>query len=114
MDAWLPTNSGSHNPEPEKSAPVVRIAKAPVSDGAVSRIVVPTATAYDAPRARSGSPIVDQGTRRICTSMPIPAPFPDIPAHVVQANLVGSLVATGLLRWVVVAPAWPLPLPNTA
>ena len=48
-------SSGADNPEPNIVVLVVRIVVVPVSDGAVSRIVVPTATAFDAVRARSGS-----------------------------------------------------------
>ena len=53
-----PQNSGAHNPEPDIVALVARIDADPVGYGATRCIVVPTATATDAVRARSGSLII--------------------------------------------------------
>ncbi len=48
-------SSGADNPETDIVVLVVRIVVVPVSHGAVRRIVVPAAAAFDAVRARSGS-----------------------------------------------------------
>ena len=47
-------SSMAHNPEPDIVVLIVRIVVVPISDGAVRRIVVPTAAAFDTVRARSG------------------------------------------------------------
>lgn len=47
-------SSGTHHPEPDIVVLVVRVVVVPVGHGTVRRIVVPTAAAFDAVRARSG------------------------------------------------------------
>ena len=75
----------AENAEPAGVDPEIREVAAPVGDGARRVIVAPTAPANDAVRARACSPVISKCTCLVARSIPIPAPLPNIPTHVVKS-----------------------------
>ena len=55
----FPQGSGAHNPKPKIVVLVTRVIVVAIGNRRVRSIVVPTAAAFDAVRARSRSPSID-------------------------------------------------------
>ncbi len=79
---------GEGQPEPEVAAPGVGRVVVPKRRPAVPGNAAPAAAPKDTVRACRGSPGISHGARRIIP-VPVPAPLPDVPVHVVQSPVIG-------------------------
>ena len=77
-------------PESEAVVAVIWRVAGAVRYPAVSRVVVPRATAEHSVGSTSSTHRIRLSTRRI-VALPIRTPLPNIPAHVVQAQFVWTL-----------------------
>ena len=80
-DVHFSSGATSHT-QAQMAVAAVRVVAAPIGTSGASRIKLPTTTAFNAVRTGSSTSRILPTCRRT-VSVPIPAPLPYVPAHVV-------------------------------